>query len=86
MKAVCKVKGEKFKKLENPGYPRWNGKFMNMESVLYLKDVLQTLFIEDIWGPYIFRGSDWKLFQGAVAIVKPFLIATKTLGCYSDQL
>ena len=81
LKSACKVKGKAFKKLKNPGDTRWNGKYTNMESILYLKDVLQSLFIEDedLWGPFIFTGSDWKLLLGAVTVLKPFLVATKVL-------
>ena len=54
LKSACKVKGRAFKKLKNPGDTRWNGKYTNMESILYLKDVFQSLFIEDedlfFWG------------------------------------
>ena len=81
LKSACKAKGKAFKKLKNPGDTRWNGKYTNMESILYLKDVLQSLFIEDedLWGPFIFTGSDWKLLLGAVTVLKPFLVATKVL-------
>ena len=81
LKSACQQRNKKFKKLKNPGDTRWNGKHSNMESVLYMKEVLQSLFIEDedTWGPHTFRGSDWKLLQGAVTILKPFLVCTKVL-------
>ena len=47
LKSACQKKNKKFKKSKNPGDTRWNGKYSNMESVLYMKEVLQSLFMED---------------------------------------
>ena len=80
LKDKCKSMGVKFAKLQNPNQTRWNSQLTNMESVLRLKAPLQELFEEDetgAWYDVSLTAADWKLMQGAVTLLKPFLFATK---------
>ena len=52
-------------------------KQINMQSVLYLKPVLQVLFTEDdhnLWSPHALSAAEWKLLQGACTILQPFKV------------
>ena len=80
LKAMCKKLGIKYKKLKNPNDTRWNSQYTNLESVLYLKTALQTLANEDetdLWSTLALTAAEWKMVQGAVTVLKPFLLATK---------
>ena len=80
LKTTCKRLGIKYKKLKNPNDTRWNSQYTNLESVLYLKTALQTLANEDetdLWSSLALTAAEWKMVQGAVTVLKPFLLATK---------
>ena len=80
LKDKCKEMGIKYKKLQNPNDTRWNSQLTNMESVLHLKTVIQVLCEEDetdTWSAHSLTLAEWKLMQGAVTVLKPFLVATK---------
>ena len=80
LKDKCKEMGIKYKKLQNPNDTRWNSQLTNMESVLHLKTVIQALCEEDetdTWSAHSLTLAEWKLLQGAVTVLKPFLVATK---------
>ena len=77
---MCTKLKVRYVKLKNPNETRWNSQFMNMESIQRLKVPLQALFQEDddgTWSDVLFTAADWKLLQGAVTILKPFMLVTK---------
>ena len=80
LKTQCTKLGVKFLKLKNPNSTRWNSAFANMDSILHLKPVLQSLFEDDetnTWPSFALTVSEWKLVVGACTVLKPFLLVTK---------
>ena len=81
LKSQCTKLGVRFRKLKNPNSTRWNSAYTNMDSILLLKTVLQSLFEDDetnTWPSFALTVSEWKLIQGAVTVLKPFLLVTKS--------
>ena len=51
-----------------------------MESILFLKPALKNLMEKDSkWEQFSLNYREWKLLEGAVKLLKPFMIATKML-------
>ena len=84
LKKECKKRKIAFKKPKNSQETRWNSAYTCMESILYLKPVLKDLMeVDDKWLEFSLNFREWKLLEGAVKLLKPFLVATKTLEAES---
>ena len=80
IKAECRVKGLSYRKPKNSQETRWNSSYSCMDSIFYLKTVLKDLMERDPkWSQFSLSYRDWKLIEGAVRLLKPFLVATKML-------
>ena len=80
LKAECKAKSLEFKKPKNSQETRWNSSYTCMESILFLKPALKNLMEKDSkWEQFSLNYREWKLLEGAVKLLKPFMIATKLL-------
>ena len=80
LKKECEETSTQFKKPKQSQETRWNSKFFCMESILALKKPLKNLLEKDSkWEPFSLSFRDWKLLEGAVKILKPFMTTTKIL-------
>ena len=80
LKKECKLHGVPFRKPKNPQETRWNSSYACMESVWHLRKPLHDLMDKDPkWAQFTLNFREWKLLEGAVKLLKPFLVATKML-------
>ena len=84
LRKECRKKKIAFRKPKNSQETRWNSAFTCMESIFYLKPVLNDLMeVDDKWIEFSLQFREWKLLEGAVKLLKPFLVATKVLEAES---
>ena len=67
-----------FKTPKNPVATRWDSQYECMESILYLKDVLQDVESSHTeWEEKSLTKVEWKLFEGAAKVLSEFRKTTK---------
>ena len=80
LKKECKKRKIAFRKPKNSQETRWNSAYTCMESILHLKVILKDLSeVDDKWTEFSLNFREWKLLEGAVKLLKPFLVSTKIL-------
>ena len=80
LKKECKAQNVKFRKPKNPNETRWNSSFACMESIFHLRKPLKELMSRDPqWSKFTLNFGEWKLLEGAVKLLKPFMVATQML-------
>ena len=80
LKAECRAKGIQFGKPKNSQETRWNSSYSCMESIWFLKKAMKELMERDPkWSQFSLSFREWKLLEGALKLLKPFLLATKML-------
>ena len=80
LKQKCLKEKIQFKKLANPPNTRWSGKHDNLASVLHARPALMSLMASnDNWSDHVITSAEWKLIEGAVAILKVVKTTIKVL-------